>query len=172
MPSKAKPARVSKAVANIYEPLVATGFVACVASEVFHVTYALPFFPIFLGLWLIQFGMVKLFDIDDFANKFTQYDVFGSRARVYAYVFPFIQIALGLAYLGVFHPQATSILLLVAALINLIGLYKQYDNVPLFKGVSLSGFLRTPLREAAIVENTLMIAMALAYLLTHKLIYG
>lgn len=159
------------AINNIYEPLVAAGFAAVLASEVLHVTYAVPFFPIFLGLWLIQFAMIKLFDIDDFAGKFMQYDPFGGKSRFYAYLFPFIQLALGLAYLALYYAQATSVLLLVVALINLIGIYKRYDEAPVFKDVSLSGFLSTPLREAAIIENILMIVMALAYLLTHKFIF-
>jgi len=156
----------------VYEPILATGFVAVLAAEVLKLTYAAPFFPVFMGLWLIQFAMIKLFDIDDFADNFTQYDVFAGKFRAYAYLFPFLQIVLGLAYLAAYNAQAVSIVLLIVATANLIGLYRQYDNAPLFGGKFLSAFLRTPLRESAIAENVLMLIMALAYLLTHKLVYG
>ena len=158
-------------IPNAYEPLLATGFVSVIAAEVLHLTYALPFFPIFLGLWLVQFGMVKLFDIDAFAAKFVQYDPVAGNSRVYAYLYPFIQIALGAAYLGVYYPQWISVALVVIATVNLIGLYRHYDNNKVFKDVTLSGLLRTPLRGEAIIENTLMTVMALAYLLTHKFIW-
>ncbi len=154
-----------------YEPLVAQTLIAVAAAQILRSTYGVPFFHIFAGLWLLQFALIKFFDIDEFAGKFSQYDFFGARLKSYSYVYPFIQLLIGLAYLGGYYIGITSTILLIVSLATLVGLFVQVHNHNLVYG-GHTNFIRAPLGDVVIVENTLMILMALGYFLTHKIVWG
>ena len=54
----------------------------------------------FMGLFLVVFSMFKFFDMEGFADGFQMYDLLAKPFRPYAYVYPFIELALGLGYLA------------------------------------------------------------------------
>ena len=162
----------TKREARAFEPLVALTLIAALAAQILAHSYAVPFFHSFAGLWLLEIAAIKLFDIDEFAGKFAQYDFLALRSRPYAYVYPFIQLALGLAFIGGWHPLLTATVLLLVALVTLIGMFIKHENHALFTGHSFGNTIRVRLSDTAIIENTFMILMALSYFLTHKIIFG
>jgi hypothetical protein len=52
----------------------------------------------FMGLFLVIYSMFKIFDLSGYADGFEMYDLLAKRVRAYAYVYPFVELALGLAY--------------------------------------------------------------------------
>ena len=54
----------------------------------------------FMGYYLVLFSLFKFFDLSGFADGFQMYDLLAKRFRAYAYVFPFVELGLGLAYLA------------------------------------------------------------------------
>ena len=59
----------------------------------------------FMGFFLIVFSMFKFFDIEGFADGFQMYDLLAKPFRGYAYLYPFIELGLGLAYLAHVVPR-------------------------------------------------------------------
>src|SRR2546430_1143788 len=59
----------------------------------------------FMGFFLIVFSMFKLFDLEGFADGFQMYDLLAKPVRVYAYLYPIIELALGLGYLAHWQPR-------------------------------------------------------------------
>jgi hypothetical protein len=54
---------------------------------------------VFMAFWLILFAQPKLQNITGFQKLFSKYDIISSRFSVYGFVFPFLELGLGLLYL-------------------------------------------------------------------------
>src|SRR5213593_2031517 len=53
----------------------------------------------FMGLFLVVFSMFKFFDMEGFADGFQMYDLLAKPFQPYAYIYPVIELCLGLGYL-------------------------------------------------------------------------
>ena len=74
----------------------------------------------FMGIFLVIFAMLKLFDVSGFADGFQRYDLIAKRFRPYALVYPFVELALGLAFQANLYPVVTRAVLLVVMTIGAI----------------------------------------------------
>ncbi len=119
----------------------------------------------FMGVFLLVFAMLKLFDLSGFADGFQKYDLLAKQSRRYAYVYPFLELALALGYLASWQPVvvygATVALMAFGALGVLNALRQGLDVHCACMGTTL----RVPLSTVALVENLGMSGMALAMLL-------
>jgi hypothetical protein len=114
----------------------------------------------FMGIFLVIFAMFKLFDLRGFADGFQMYDLIAKRFRPYALVYPFIELALGLAYQANLYPIMTNLILLVIMVIGATGVF-----YALHKGLDvacacLGTVLKVPLSTVAVVEDVGMAMMA------------
>jgi hypothetical protein len=50
----------------------------------------------FMGFSLVEFSMFKFFNIEGFADGFQMYDLLAKPLRPYAYLYPFMELGLGL----------------------------------------------------------------------------
>lgn len=150
-----------------YTPLVAIAFVSVIAAHIMRDAYNLNFLPMFMSLFLIMFGMLKLFDIESFVDIFSRYDVVSSRIRGYAYLYPFIQLSLGFAYLGNYFPQQTSIVLIALSGLSLLSVMLQGRERRTVVCGALGCVVRVRLGRVTLVENLLMLVMGCAHLATH-----
>ena len=58
------------------------------------------FMELMMGFFLIQFSVLKLFNIPGFADGFQKYDLLAKAFRPYALTYPFLELALALGYLA------------------------------------------------------------------------
>jgi hypothetical protein len=119
----------------------------------------------FMGFFLVVYSMFKIFDLNGYADGFEMYDLLAKRVRAYAYVYPFIELGLGLAYLAFLYPVVTYIVTIIifsfGALGVLDGLRRGLDlDCPCMGSV-----LKVPLSTVSLVENIGMSLMALAMLI-------
>ena len=119
----------------------------------------------FMGLFLVVFAMFKLFDLKGFANGYSMYDLLARRWRGWAYVYPFLELGLGLAYLARWEPMvvygATVVLLIFGALGVLNALRRGLD----VDCACMGTVLRVPLSTVALLEDLGMAGMAGSMLL-------
>ncbi|MGH8644677.1 MAG: MauE/DoxX family redox-associated membrane protein [Gammaproteobacteria bacterium] len=123
------------------------------------------FMHYFMGLFLVIYSMFKIFDLSGYADGFEMYDLLAKRVRAYAYVYPFIELALGLAYLAFWYPLVTYIVTLVVFGFSALGVF---DGVR--RGLDLDcpcmgSVLKVPLSTVGLVENIGMSLMALGMLI-------
>src|SRR5438874_10074004 len=59
----------------------------------------------FMGFFLVVFSMFKFFNMEGFADGFQMYDLLAKPIRAYAYIYPFIELGLGLGYLAHWQPK-------------------------------------------------------------------
>jgi hypothetical protein len=139
---------------------------ARVASD--DLWHAMDWMHDFMGLFLVVFSMFKFFDLRGFADGFQMYDLLAKPFRPYAYVYPFIELGLGLAYLARWQPVVTYNVTIAVMLWGAAGVL-----VALKKGLDINcacmgTVLKVPLSTVALVEDLGMAAMAVAMLMVGK----
>jgi hypothetical protein len=121
----------------------------------------------FMGFFLVVFSMFKFFDMEGFSDGFQMYDLLAKRVRTYAYVYPFIELSLGLGYLSHWRPMliysATIFVLTFGSIGVLRALFKGLD----IECACMGTVLHVPLSTVALVEDLGMAAMAAAMLWTN-----
>ena len=119
----------------------------------------------FMGLFYIVFGFFKMLDLKGFPGSFRMYDPLAKRLPIYGWAYPFIETALGLMFLMRFEVDVALISTLVVLGITTIGVTKTLLDKKSIRCACLGTALKLPMTEATLIENTVMIAMAVLMLL-------
>jgi methylamine utilization protein MauE len=114
----------------------------------------------FMGFFLVVFSMFKFFDMEGFADGFQMYDLLAKPFRPYAYIYPFIELFLGLGYLSQWKPIIVYAATIIVMAFGSSGVFRA-----LFKGLDIEcacmgTVLHIPLSTVALVEDLGMAAMA------------
>lgn len=118
----------------------------------------------FMGLFFCQFAMLKLFHLEGFVEGFRKYDLLAMRVSGYGYVYPFIELFLGLAYLAFVFPVATYVITIVVTLISAIGVIKALRKGLNVKCACMGTILDVPLSTVTLSEDIVMGVMAVSML--------
>jgi hypothetical protein len=114
----------------------------------------------FMGVALIIFSMLKLFDPEKFAEGFAKYDLLAMNWRGYALTYPFIELGLGLAYLSYWNPEITYIVTIAVFGVGAVGVVLALKKGLNLKCACMGTVLNVPLSHVTLTEDLLMIAMA------------
>ena len=114
----------------------------------------------FMGLFYIVFSFFKILDIKGFSMSFRMYDPLAKQAPIYGYIYPFIEILLGMMFLIRFEVNIALILTVIVLGITTIGVTQTLINKRSIKCACLGTTLNLPMTEATFIENALMIIMA------------
>jgi len=144
--------------------LIAISFLAAIA-----VTYGfggglLGWMHAFMGFFLCQFSMLKIFNISGFADGFQMYDILAKRSRTYALIYPFIELGLGLAYLAFFIPLFTYLFTLLVMAVSIVGVVRSLMEGVDVKCACMGTILNVPLSTVTLSEDIGMGVMALLML--------
>ena len=120
---------------------------------------------IFMAGFFIVFGVLKIIRLRAFAQVYQMYDVLAKRSVVYAYLYPFIELALGVAYLFYIAPLIVNWVTLVVMLISALGVYLQLQRNERIMCACLGTVFKIPMTWATLFEDLLMAAMAALMLL-------
>lgn len=118
----------------------------------------------FMAAFFLVFSFFKLLDVKGFAESYFSYDIIAKRWMGWGYVYAFIELALGLAYLVRFDPLITNIATLVVMSISIIGVLQSVLNKRKIKCACLGAVFNLPMSTITIIEDALMIAMS-AYMI-------
>jgi copper chaperone CopZ len=115
----------------------------------------------FMGLFYIVFAFFKLLDLKGFPASFSMYDPLAKRVPIYGWVYPFLETLLGIMLLTRWHTAIALWATLIVLGITTVGVAKTLLNKQKIKCACLGTALKLPMTEATLIENTLMIVMAL-----------
>jgi hypothetical protein len=118
----------------------------------------------FMGFFLVVYSMFKIFDLNGYADGFEMYDLLASRWRPYGYIYPFIELALGLAYLAFFVPVLTYVLTIIVFGFGAAGVFKGISKGLDMDCPCMGSVLSVPLSTVSLVENLGMTIMAIVML--------
>ena len=116
----------------------------------------------FMAGFFLVFSFFKLLDVPSFAMSYSSYDVVARRWLSYGYVYPFLELGLGAAYLADFQPLATNIATLAIMGVSSIGVLQSVLARRKIRCACLGTVFNLPMSSITLIEDGLMIAMAAA----------
>ena len=122
---------------------------------------------IFMGLFFIIFSLFKFLDYGGFPVSFKRYDPLAKKIPFYANLYPFLETALGIAFLIEWNlPVILSVTLLVLSITSL-GVIKTLVNKTEIDCACLGTSLKLPMTEATLIENLIMLSMSSILLISY-----
>ena len=119
----------------------------------------------FMGLFFIVFAFFKILDVNGFAESFRMYDPIAKMIPWYGKVYPFLETLLGLMFLYQWKVSIALIATLVVLGFTTYGVTRSLIDKRKIKCACLGTVLDLPMTEATLIENTIMIVMAITMLI-------
>src|SRR6187402_1267369 len=120
----------------------------------------------FMGVFFLAFSFFKLLDIKGFAESYSTYHIIAKKWLGWGYVYAFIELGLGIAYLLKSNPLVTNLVTLVVMSISIVAVLKSVLNKQKIKCACLGTLFNLPMSTVTVIEDGLMIAMSLITVLT------
>ncbi|MBS7806369.1 heavy metal-associated domain-containing protein [Variovorax sp. PCZ-1] len=122
----------------------------------------------FMAGFFLTFSFFKLLDIAAFAKAYAGYDLLAARWQGWGYLYPFVELTLGLAYLANFSPQFTNWATLIIMGFSAIGVIRAVTSKQTIQCACLGTIFKLPMSTVTIVEDVGMVVMAAAMLITQS----
>jgi len=119
----------------------------------------------FMGLFYVVFSFFKLLDLKGFPESFKMYDPIAKVIPLYGWVYPFIEVALGVMFLMRIEIPIALIITLIILGITTIGVTKTLLDKKTIQCACLGTALKLPMTKATFFENSIMIVMAIVMLI-------
>jgi hypothetical protein len=115
------------------------------------------------GFFLV-FSFFKLLDIQAFATAYARYDLLAMRWQSWGLIYPFLELALGVAYLTNFNPLLTYWLTIGIMGFSAIGVIQAVASKTQIQCACLGTVFKLPMSTVTIIEDVGMVVMAAAML--------
>ncbi len=119
----------------------------------------------FMGSFFIIFGFFKVINLKKFAEAYATYDLIAKRSKVYAFIYPFIELTLGIGYLLRLYPTFINSFTFVLMLISAAGVAIELSKGKKIMCACLGTVFKIPMTYVTLFEDVLMALMALIMLL-------
>lgn len=168
--AKKKVTKKEKRVLTTYKPLLLIFFfitaVTGIASIDFGQIDVMKWMTYFMAGFFIVFSFFKFLDLNGFADSYAMYDLLAKRVKAYGMVYPFIELSLGIAYLTGFEPKITYITTIAVMSFSIIGVIQSVIDKKKIRCACLGAVFNLPMSNVTIIEDLLMIIMAVFMLWT------
>ncbi|MEL7145082.1 MAG: MauE/DoxX family redox-associated membrane protein [Bacteroidota bacterium] len=167
--NKKKASTLPPIALKTYRPLLLiVGFIAGVSLLAQY-----PFSEFSGGLWMrhfmagffIVFSFFKLLNIEGFASSYAMYDEVAARWKNWGYLYPFVELGLGVLYLINLFPFWTNLVTIVVLGVSSIGVIRSNLNRKKIKCACLGDVFNLPMSTVTIIEDVGMVAMAVVMIL-------
>jgi copper chaperone CopZ len=119
----------------------------------------------FMGLFFVVFSFFKFLDYKGFPSVFAQYDPLAKRITLYGNAYPFVETVLGLMLLMRWQLNFAFTATIIILSITTVGVVYSLFDKNRIDCACLGTALKLPMTEATLIENILMLVMAVAMLL-------
>lgn len=121
----------------------------------------------FMAGFFITFSFFKLLNLEGFAMSYQMYDVIARAWSPWAFIYPFIELILGLFYLTDFFPFYTNIATIIILGTASIGVIQSNLRKRKIKCACLGDVFNLPMSTVTVIEDVLMVLMALVMLILY-----
>jgi copper chaperone CopZ len=121
----------------------------------------------FMAGFFLVFSFFKLLNLKGFAESYKMYDVIAKVLPVWGYMYAFIELGLGLAYLVNFRPELVNITTFLVMSVSLIGVLQSLLSKKQIRCACLGAVFNLPMSTITIVEDSLMIIMSGLMIIYH-----
>lgn len=121
----------------------------------------------FMGIFYVVFSFFKFLDYNGFPEAFRRYDPLAKQFSWYAFLYPFIETVLGLMFLFRFQLTIALGLTIFILGITTFGVLQTLRNKNKIQCACLGTALKLPMTEATLIENGIMLLMAVTMITTY-----
>jgi copper chaperone CopZ len=122
---------------------------------------------LFMGGFFITFSFFKLLDLRSFSEAYRSYDILAKKWHGYGFIYPFIELSLGLAYIAHFNPTFVNLATIVVMSVSLVGVLRAVLSKQAIRCACLGTIFQLPMSTVTLAEDGLMLAMAVTMLLIY-----
>ncbi|TDH26941.1 heavy-metal-associated domain-containing protein [Segetibacter sp. 3557_3] len=119
----------------------------------------------FMAGFFLVFSFFKFLNLKGFAESYSSYDLIARRWSGWGYVYAFIELGLGIAFLVNFNPVITNAVTLVVMGISIVGVLQSVLNKRKIQCACLGAVFNLPMSTVTVIEDGLMILMSAIMLL-------
>ncbi|MDF1870156.1 MAG: cation transporter [Phycisphaerales bacterium] len=152
---------------SLYPLFLIVGFIAGVTMLVAWSTQRWELQPMmrhFMAGFFIVFSFFKLLDPPGFVSAYRGYDLIARKSATWAWIYPFVELGLGVMYLMAWAPVTTNTITLILMLVGAAGVLKALLNKQAIRCACLGTALNLPMTKVTLVEDLTMAFMAAAML--------
>jgi cation transport ATPase len=114
----------------------------------------------FMAAFFLVFSFFKLLNLKGFTESYVMYDILARRFPSWAYIYAFIELALGIGYMIDFNPIVINTVSFFVMSVSIIGVLKIVLNKQQIQCACLGDIFHLPMSIVTIIEDALMIIMA------------
>ena len=114
----------------------------------------------FMAGFFLVFSFFKFLNLSGFVQAYRGYDLLASKSAAYAWAYPFIELALGVAYLIRWQPQITHWATLVVMLLSAAGVLNALRKRQIIECACLGTVFKLPMSKVTLFEDLSMALMA------------
>lgn len=119
----------------------------------------------FMAGFFLVFSFFKLLDLRAFSESYRMYDVVAAKIPIWGWVYPFVELGLGISYILNFNPFVTNLITLIVMSVSIIGVLQSVLYKRKIQCACLGAVFNLPMSTVTIIEDFLMILMSLWMLL-------
>lgn len=119
----------------------------------------------FMAGFFLVFSFFKMLNLSGFAESYAMYDVVAGKWKGWGYVYAFIELGLGIAYVADFEPVWTNVATFTVMGVSIVGVLRSVLNKRKIRCACLGAVFNLPMSTVTILEDALMMAMSLGMLL-------
>ena len=118
----------------------------------------------FMAGFFIVFSFFKLLNLKGFMESYRMYDIIADKWSTWGYIYPFLELFLGIAYLLNILPFETNLFTITLLGISSIGVIKSNLDKKKIKCACLGDVFNLPMSTVTIIEDLSMVGMAILML--------
>lgn len=119
----------------------------------------------FMAGFFLVFGFFKIINLPGFVEAYAMYDIIAQRSKLYAYIYPFIEIGLGIAYLLRYQLFLANIITVIIMVIGSIGVAIELSKGRQIVCACLGTVFKLPMTYVTLAEDLIMGLMAVIMLI-------
>lgn len=149
-------------------PLIIIFSLIILATVVYQFYFGFNFknsMRVFMAAFFLVFGFFKVINLKGFVEAYSTYDIVAKKFTWYGYLYPFLEIGLGLAYLFKFKLLFTNIFTLFLMLVSAIGVFVELQKGKEIVCACLGVVFKVPMTYVTLLEDLLMALMAFLMLI-------
>ena len=123
------------------------------------------FMTLYMGIFFILFSLMKMPDWKGFIEAFSTYDILAKNIPGYAMIYPALEFILGILFITNSFISVAAWITIIALGVGGIGVTMKLLKKEKFQCACLGTFINIPLTKVTLLEDIIMVAMAVMLLL-------
>ena len=137
--------------------LIAVTFSVAVVTDDFS---AEAWMTNFMAGFFLVFSFFKFLDLKGFADSYSTYDIIAKQWKRWGFVYAFVELFLGIAFLLRFDPLLVNSVAFVVMSVSIVGVLQSVLNKLKIQCACLGAVFNLPMSTVTIIEDALMIIMS------------